>query len=125
MRIVLLPFLRCFEFSGRSRRPEFNVFIGVNFLIFTALALNDTQVGAHMPVDQVGWLAMVYGLITAALAFPLAVRRSHDLDATGWVLFLLFVPLINIGVLLVLIFKAGSRNSNGYGPIPRYKRSKY
>lgn len=61
------------------------------------------------------WLAVV------AVIAIFAIRRLHDMDASGWWTLLLFVPLINAILGLLLVFKAGSAGANRFGP-PRLTR---
>jgi uncharacterized membrane protein YhaH (DUF805 family) len=72
---------------------------------------------------QTTWLIPIYGIFILIPTLSVTVRRLHDLDATGWLLLLIFVPVINIGFLFVLLFKAGTKGSNAYGSIPK-KRGK-
>ncbi|RDH82871.1 MAG: DUF805 domain-containing protein [endosymbiont of Galathealinum brachiosum] len=67
-------------------------------------------------------MVMVMGLIylpVFAIFFIVARRRLHDLDRTGWLTLLMFVPLINIIFGLYLLFGPGSPGANKYGPAPQ------
>jgi uncharacterized membrane protein YhaH (DUF805 family) len=61
-----------------------------------------------------------YWLFVAFVALWLiSVKRLHDLDKSGWYCLLLFVPLVNILLGLMLLFKRGSQGANTYGADPR------
>ena len=122
MGILVLPLLRCFEISGRSRPAEFWVFCVFNFLIIAALALNDIQLGTYSSPIKTMWLIPIYVFIVLIPMLTCAIRRLHDLDASGWLIFLSLIPVINLGFLLVLIFKSGTKGSNPYGSIPKRRR---
>ena len=51
-------------------------------------------------------------------AIMLAVRRLHDLDKTGWILLINFIPYVNIIVSLYILFAPGTRGANQYGDDP-------
>ena len=61
------------------------------------------------------------GLLVPQLLFLvvyliLAIRRCHDINASGWWSALLIVPLANLAALLVLLFKRGDAAANRFGP---------
>lgn len=47
--------------------------------------------------------------------FSVFTRRLHDLNKSGWLSLLVFVPLANVILGIILLFKAGSREANNYG----------
>ena len=47
--------------------------------------------------------------------FILIIRRLHDLNKSGWMSLLLFIPLINLVVLVWLIFAQGCSRTNRFG----------
>ena len=49
--------------------------------------------------------------------FPLAVRRFHDLNASGWWVLLSFLPFGQV-IILWLMFKKGTSGINKYGEEP-------
>ena len=51
--------------------------------------------------------ALVFGVIAG-------IQRSHDMDWSGWTLFLNIIPLVG----LIWVFKPGSAGTNNYGPPP-------
>lgn len=65
-------------------------------------------------------IACVLGVLGAylALTLSLSVRRIHDLGYSGWLVILLFIPLINTITLLVLAVVPGQPTSNEYGAPP-------
>lgn len=54
-------------------------------------------------------------------AIVITIRRLHDLSQTGWLSLLMFVPLINIGFMLYIMFAKGVPVANQYGA-PRPNR---
>ncbi len=57
----------------------------------------------------VGMLIMTWGYM---------VRRLNDINLSGWMSLLMLVPLANLILGLILIFKKGSQGGNDYGAAP-------
>jgi uncharacterized membrane protein YhaH (DUF805 family) len=53
-----------------------------------------------------------------AVGFITAKRRLNDLDHSGWMSLLMFVPLANFILWLYIIFAAGTPTTNRFGPRP-------
>ena len=47
--------------------------------------------------------------------FSVFTRRLHDLDKSGWLSLLVFVPLANVIMGIILLFKPGSHEVNRFG----------
>ena len=68
-------------------------------------------------------LGVILGLLVVAAAYIisisafaiLAIRRLHDLNKTGWLLLVFFIPFINMIFALYLIFAPGTKGTNDYG----------
>jgi uncharacterized membrane protein YhaH (DUF805 family) len=58
------------------------------------------------------YIPVLYGMVV------MIKRRLHDLNHTGWLAILMFLPLVNIVMSLYLLFWPGSKGSNEYGPAP-------
>ncbi|HWC57794.1 MAG TPA: DUF805 domain-containing protein [Candidatus Paceibacterota bacterium] len=52
-------------------------------------------------------------------ALSLRVRRWHDLSASGWMLFLDLIPIVNLLVLTILCFIPSKEEENEYGKEPK------
>ncbi len=52
----------------------------------------------------------------------ITIRRLHDLNQTGWLSLLLFVPIISIGFMLYVMFAKGTPATNEFGA-PRPNKS--
>ena len=59
---------------------------------------------------------MVATSVVLAIMSGLHIRRLHDLGYDGFASLLAFVPLVNIGYLLWLLFAPGNHTKNRYGP---------
>jgi len=131
MHWMLMPLRRYADFSGRSRRREYWMFVLFNLLLATAfwaligfvmlvLYVADASETAMMAVFIP--LVFAYSLAVLALMIPgvaVTVRRLHDLDKSGWTLLLALIPLIGAIVLLVFYCTEGTRGPNRFGPDPK------
>jgi len=118
MEWMLLPLKRYAQFSGRSRRKEYWMFVLFQILVYIAFLVLLTIVGGAAVMtggDASGVLAAggvavvllaLYGIFSLAMIIPsiaVAVRRLHDTNRTGWWFLAPFLPyalvLIAIGMM--------------------------
>ena len=64
-------------------------------------------------------LNIVYSLSVFVPTLAVAARRFHDIGKSGWWQLLLFVPITNIIVLILLLTKDSMPFDNLYGPNPK------
>ena len=94
-----------FVFKGRASKSEFWWFYLLAFLFAWPLLLAET--------DKRSWasiLSIIYFLLSLSVAFPLAAvwtRRMHDVGKSGWVIFLIILPIIGVILLLRWATKDG------------------
>lgn len=95
------------QYHGRSSRGDM-----WNFVLITILAeMVAAMLGGSLLVGVVHILAMI---VMAALA----VRRFHDIGASGWYLLTLFIPVVNFVALFVLLCFKSEPGVNRYGTPP-------
>jgi uncharacterized membrane protein YhaH (DUF805 family) len=125
---MLMPYKRYFDFSGRSRRKEFWMWVlfyvivaVVCNLLDSALGLGGTTTSYSDVTDsgvsmgyssRGGILAMIWGLVNLIPAIAVSVRRVHDHDKSGW---FILIPIYN----LILYCMEGTRGPNRFGPDPK------
>lgn len=69
--------------------------------------------------DEYG-AAVLPGLLLGLVAsYAMAIKRLHDINASGWWAPLLLLPVTNVILGLVLIFKDGTPGPNQYGDDPK------
>ena len=132
MEWMLLPFRRYFEFSGRSRRREFWMYMLLNLIVACVLAgpayamlvgqLMEVAASAEAgsPAEPnfgamilgspiaLGLLGIygIYALITIIPSIAVTVRRLHDRNMRGWwylgVVLLSWIPIV--GLLVSIAF---------------------
>jgi uncharacterized membrane protein YhaH (DUF805 family) len=106
-------------FSGRARRAEYWYFVLFNIIVAVVLSLIDTLLGTFNFMQGVGLLSGLYALAVLIPTLAVTVRRLHDIDRTGWWIFINLIPLIGFIVLLVFAVTDGTPGSNRYGPNPK------
>jgi len=91
------------DFSGRAGRAE--------FWYWTLFALVVTVI-ANAISPTLGTL------VSLALLLPgldVGVRRLHDLNQSGWLMLIVFIPVLGALGLLVWFTQKGTEGSNEYG----------
>ena len=109
-------------FTGRIGRLRFLLFLLVVWVI-GALAYSFALAVGFDAATNAGAGAAVLVFLTGGLAAFLVslsawVRRLHDLDQSGWLVLLAFIPLVNLAMLLILLLAPGTPAPNRYGPQP-------
>jgi uncharacterized membrane protein YhaH (DUF805 family) len=127
MEWMIMPLKRYADFSGRSCRQEYWMFIlltvlvyavGVIFLI--AVMGSSTDKGAMGTIGGVGIILLVLlflGLFIPTLAVQ--VRRFHDQDMSGWMVLLQFIPYVGGLIIFVFMCLDGTAGPNRFGPDPK------
>jgi len=117
---MLMPVKRYADFSGRSRRKEYWMFI-LGFVIAMVVAsivegilgMSGMVGGAYGPLT----LLLILGLFIPALACQ--VRRFHDQDKSGWFVLLGLIPLLGGLIVLVFMCLEGTKGPNRFGEAPK------
>lgn len=69
----------------------------------------------------IGLLVFLIWLATFVVSSAWITKRLHDIGRPGFHFWLLLIPLYNIYLQLVLLFRKGTEGANPYGPDPLYK----
>lgn len=96
-------------FDGRAGRQEFWMFVVSSVIVYIVFAIVGNLI--HFP-----FLIAIYGLAVLLPTLGLEIRRLHDIDKSGWWIFISFVPIIGGIWLLVLLCMTGSPDGNRFGP---------
>jgi len=92
-------------FRGRAQRSEFWYFV----LFLCLLAL---------PAALLGPFGAFLFLPVLLPAISVEVRRLHDIDRSGWWVWLCLLPPINLVVKLIWWTRKGTDGANRFGPDP-------
>jgi uncharacterized membrane protein YhaH (DUF805 family) len=124
MQWMLMPLKRYFDFSGRSRRREFWLWVLFVWIIFFVLMYLDAVLGlggtatGYAEGGSVGFnmtggvLTAIFGLATIIPGIAVAVRRAHDQNKAGW---FILIPIYGF----IMMFLEGTRGPNRFGPDPK------
>ena len=111
-------FLKCFHeyvtFSGRARRKEYWMFWLFNFIVSFVIGLIEGLAGM-----EVQFLSTLYSLAVLLPGISVSVRRLHDIEKSGWWLWIGVVPIVGAIVLLVFACLEGTKGPNRFGPDPK------
>ena len=110
-----------FSFKGRASRREYIIRTILLPLFFIIIDLNlkylDNTKSWFFLITACLFLIIIWILMLQY--FPLAVRRLHDLNSSGWYVLISFVPFGQL-LILWLMFKKGTDGVNDYGEPPQY-----
>ena len=115
--------------SGRIGRMRYFVYAaGLTLLFYLVMGIAAALViPGIMSAGQsaIGVGAVIIGLIVMVgfialmvMSWGYMVRRLNDINASGWLSLLILVPIANLVLGLVMLFKRGSEGRNQYGAAP-------
>ena len=114
---IKICFQKIFIFTNRASRSEYWWFI----LFYTIFATIPTFV----PNENV----VVFGYIMSLLLFipgiAVTVRRLHDINKSGWFIFISLIPFLGSIIILVMTIEKGTLGKNRFGEYPlKFKKDK-
>lgn len=111
MKYILFILRNPFDFDGRARRTEYWIFSVFYFIISVTLILISMK---YMLFIYKGnfLLQNIFGLIMYFPLLSVSIRRYHDVNKSGWNM---FIPIYN----LILLLRAGTVGRNDYDVDPR------
>lgn len=104
-----------FNPQGRmNRKPFILIPIALGFLNL----LPELAKVFNAPFIQYFIVSWLFTLTLTYISFVFYIKRFHDLDKSGWNVFWIFVPLVNIIIAIRLVFKKGTEGENRFGLDP-------
>lgn len=120
MEWMLLPLKRYADFSGRSRRKEYWMFVLGIFIAAILLSIIESAMGmAGMIGGAYGPLTAIFFLAILVPSIVVQVRRFHDQDKSGWFVLLALIPLLGSIAVFIFMCLSGTRGPNRFGPDPK------
>ncbi len=109
-------------FSGRSTRSAF--WWWTLFQVIASIAIGLIFGSGHMVRDgatmnmnyEGGLVSNLWSLANLLPSVAVAVRRLHDIDKSGWWLFIALIPLVGWIFLIVWYCTKGTLGANRFGP---------
>ena len=115
-----LFFRKLFSLKGRCSRGEYIARVLLVFIVFVISGYSGNDIVKYNIFSAFYiWFLVVCMLISIIQYFPLSVRRLHDINVSGWYVFLTFVPFCQFFILW-LMFKEGTEGTNNYGEESKY-----
>ena len=115
-----------FSFDGRIRRIEYflsGLVCGVVVWIAMLLGVGTFLLGAGSGSAAGSAFGLLNGVVAiiAAIWFSLAqgIKRLHDLDKSGWLILICYIPFVGWIFALYMLFADGTVGPNQYGPDPK------
>ena len=114
---IKICFQKFFVFTNRASRSEYWWFI--LFYIISA------TIQTFVPNENV----VVFGYIMSFLLFipsiAVTVRRLHDINKSGWFIFISLIPILGSIIVLVMTIEKGTLGKNRFGEYPlKFKKDK-
>lgn len=116
--------VRIFSPSGRIGRLRYLAYGTAMALVSWALMAIPFAMtmgsGAQGESVLFAFVNFVVGVGSLVLSVIWIIKRVHDLDKSGWLALLMFIPLVNLIFVLFLIFAPGTQGGNRFGqpPVP-------
>ena len=88
-----------------------------NFIF--SLAIRIVEVVSETGFGRDATFSVLYTLAILLPSISVCVRRMHDINKSGWWLWIGLVPLVGGIVLLVFACTEGTNGPNRYGPDPK------
>lgn len=112
-----------FSMEGRATRGRYfwhSLLDGFVIMALAVAVLIVTNMGRASNDPSLLGMIVATGIVAAGTVSEIAVtvRRLHDLDRSGWHWWLFLVPLYNLYLALLLVFKKGTAGANEYGGDP-------
>ena len=119
MEWMMMPLRRYADFSGRSRRKEYWMFVLGVVIVAVIIGIIEGVLGLTGMIGPYGPLSLLLLLAIFIPAIAVQVRRFHDQDKTGWFVLLGFIPIVGGIIVLVFMCLEGTPGPNQYGEDPK------
>ena len=113
---VIICFKKYFNFKERASRSEYWYFQ----LVFTIVSIplfiyEDSSNDTHLIYSGISGIIV---LLLFVPAISVSVRRLHDIDKSGWFVFISVIPFIGWVILAIMLIGKGTEKKNQFGEYP-------
>ena len=105
-------------FAGRAPRSELWFFSLFSVLGMLSAIILDIMIGTNSKAGTGGVFYALFALVNLLPSISVQVRRLHDLDRSGWWVWICLIPLIGFIILLVWWCTKGTTGDNRFGADP-------
>jgi uncharacterized membrane protein YhaH (DUF805 family) len=99
------------NFSNRASRSEYWFWVLFVLIADVVAIAIDAAIGMQI-------VSSLFGLAVLLPGLAVTVRRLHDLDRTGWWIFLGLIPLVGAIILIIWFCSKGTDGQNRFGADP-------
>ena len=114
MKYYIEALKRYVDFDGRTSVRGYWYFVLFNFIFSIGVSIFGAAMG-----DYNGFLSSLYTLGLLLPTIAVGIRRFHDINKSGWNMFWLCIPLVNIALMLIWFTQKGDKGRNRYGNAPK------
>ena len=119
MKWFILAFKKYAQFSGRSHRQEYWMFMLLNIIFVIVVRILDDVLGTNYNDSQAmngGYISTLYSLVLFLPGLSITVRRLHDIGKSGWLYFWFSFAVIVASIVFVVYILA-TLMSSGAGDL--------
>lgn len=116
MSYFIEAYKRAFDFSGRSRRKEYWMFVLFYAIALIILTILDRVLFGD---SEIAVLSLIFTLVSAIPSISITVRRLHDIGKSGWWILLSLIPFVGGIILFVFTVLDSQHGSNKWGTNPK------
>ena len=107
------------DFKGRARRTEYWMFTLFNVIFGVVAIILDNVLGLAFPFIGYGPLYLLYMLSMLIPSLAVTVRRLHDIGKSGFMFFIVLIPIIGAIWMLILLVTDSQSGANKWGANPK------
>ena len=102
-------------FHGRIGRAHFAYTVLALFVLMIVIGIIDGILGDTALAFLWALVALVAYVVAAVVSIGVSIRRYHDMGWSGWFVLLGLIPVVNLVMLAIQLFKPGMPGNNAYG----------
>jgi uncharacterized membrane protein YhaH (DUF805 family) len=108
------------NFKGRARRTEYWMFVLYNMIFSFIAILFDDTLGINLSHNiPFGYIYIVYSIFAFIPNLAVTIRRLHDINKKGSMIFISIIPIVGIIWLGILLARDSNKGENEYGSYPK------
>ncbi len=92
----------------------------LTFFVVILMAMSSTETMPAYIFAIFIFAIIAYSVYVAIWSTSMMIRRLHDLNYSGWMYLISFIPYLGNIILLVFSLMPGKNESNQYGPVRHY-----